>query len=292
MARRRRFSPATGDRAGWGAPASACSTSRSSRSGRTPAWPTTITSWTPASASVPTSSTSCVTIPIRTGRPTRSRHWSNAPGSTRFVRPWRPCPTSGSTAWSRRAASPSGRKEGGVLLDALHLQRCGNTVEDVRGLHPALLTYLQIADAPRRAHHCGPGRRTSSRGRSSAVTPPSGKASRPGKCRGRGSSTCPRCWRPFPPSCPSASKPPTSPTCGRGDTRSSAAVSTTQHAPCWTHVPRCRAVNRADPNPNAAKGPSAASSGAPSWARWRRSLRRPGRNPVPAPTPADRSRRC
>ncbi|MDR7299999.1 sugar phosphate isomerase/epimerase family protein [Haloactinomyces albus] len=38
---------------------------------------------------------------------------------------------------------------GGVLLDALHLQRCGDSVDDVRALDPALLTYLQIRAAPR-----------------------------------------------------------------------------------------------------------------------------------------------
>jgi sugar phosphate isomerase/epimerase len=40
---------------------------------------------------------------------------------------------------------------GGVLVDSLHLQRCGDTVEDVRSLDPGLLTHVQISDAPRAA---------------------------------------------------------------------------------------------------------------------------------------------
>ncbi|GAA0517163.1 sugar phosphate isomerase/epimerase [Saccharopolyspora erythraea NRRL 2338] len=39
---------------------------------------------------------------------------------------------------------------GGVLLDSLHLRRCGETLDDVRALDPDLLTYVQISDAPRR----------------------------------------------------------------------------------------------------------------------------------------------
>lgn len=50
---------------------------------------------------------------------------------------------------ARRVAERSAG--GGVLLDSLHLLRCGTTLDEVRALDPALLTYLQIADAPRHA---------------------------------------------------------------------------------------------------------------------------------------------
>jgi sugar phosphate isomerase/epimerase len=38
---------------------------------------------------------------------------------------------------------------GGVLLDALHIQRCGVSLGELAGVDPALLTYLQLCDAPR-----------------------------------------------------------------------------------------------------------------------------------------------
>jgi sugar phosphate isomerase/epimerase len=37
---------------------------------------------------------------------------------------------------------------GGVLLDALHIQRCGTPVSELAGVDPSLLSYLQICDAP------------------------------------------------------------------------------------------------------------------------------------------------
>jgi sugar phosphate isomerase/epimerase len=38
---------------------------------------------------------------------------------------------------------------GAVLLDALHIQRCGVSLSDVASVDPALLSYLQVCDAPR-----------------------------------------------------------------------------------------------------------------------------------------------
>jgi sugar phosphate isomerase/epimerase len=37
---------------------------------------------------------------------------------------------------------------GGILLDALHIQRCGVSVDEIAGVDPGLLTYLQLCDAP------------------------------------------------------------------------------------------------------------------------------------------------
>ncbi len=38
---------------------------------------------------------------------------------------------------------------GAVLLDALHIQRCGVSLGELAGVHPALLSYVQLCDAPR-----------------------------------------------------------------------------------------------------------------------------------------------
>ncbi len=37
---------------------------------------------------------------------------------------------------------------GGILLDALHIQRCGAEVGEIRRVDPRLLSYLQLCDAP------------------------------------------------------------------------------------------------------------------------------------------------
>lgn len=37
---------------------------------------------------------------------------------------------------------------GGILIDALHVQRCGVSLDALRGLDPALVTYVQVCDAP------------------------------------------------------------------------------------------------------------------------------------------------
>ena len=38
---------------------------------------------------------------------------------------------------------------GAILLDALHIQRCGVSLGELAGVHPALLSYVQLCDAPR-----------------------------------------------------------------------------------------------------------------------------------------------
>ncbi len=43
-----------------------------------------------------------------------------------------------------------GHPAGGVLIDALHLARCGATPHDVASIAPALLPYVQLCDAPAR----------------------------------------------------------------------------------------------------------------------------------------------
>lgn len=43
-----------------------------------------------------------------------------------------------------------GSDGGAVLLDTLHIYRCGVTASELAGLDPALLSYLQVCDAPRR----------------------------------------------------------------------------------------------------------------------------------------------
>jgi sugar phosphate isomerase/epimerase len=48
-----------------------------------------------------------------------------------------------------------GHPAGGVLIDALHLQRCGAGIDDIRAIEPDLLPYAQLCDAP--AHPAGTG---------------------------------------------------------------------------------------------------------------------------------------
>jgi sugar phosphate isomerase/epimerase len=45
------------------------------------------------------------------------------------------------------------RTGGGILLDTLHIQRCGASAAEIAAVDPALLTYLQICDAPRQQPH-------------------------------------------------------------------------------------------------------------------------------------------
>jgi sugar phosphate isomerase/epimerase len=42
----------------------------------------------------------------------------------------------------------AGSGGGGILIDALHVQRCGASLEALRELTPALVTYVQLCDAP------------------------------------------------------------------------------------------------------------------------------------------------
>jgi sugar phosphate isomerase/epimerase len=49
----------------------------------------------------------------------------------------------------RDAVAIARRSGGAILLDALHIQRCGVSVADIARVEPALLSYLQLCDAPR-----------------------------------------------------------------------------------------------------------------------------------------------
>lgn len=57
---------------------------------------------------------------------------------------WRP-------VWRLADAVEICRRSGGqILLDALHVQRCGTPLAEIAALDPALLSYLQLCDAPLR----------------------------------------------------------------------------------------------------------------------------------------------
>ena len=45
----------------------------------------------------------------------------------------------------------SGAKDGGVLIDSLHLARCGDLAKDIASFPPDLFPYAQISDGPARA---------------------------------------------------------------------------------------------------------------------------------------------
>ena len=45
---------------------------------------------------------------------------------------------------------------GGVLVDALHVQRCGVPLAALRAVDPALISYVQLCDAPLAAPGAGP----------------------------------------------------------------------------------------------------------------------------------------
>jgi len=45
----------------------------------------------------------------------------------------------------------SGAKDGGVLIDSLHLARCGDLAKDIASFPPDLFPYVQICDGPARA---------------------------------------------------------------------------------------------------------------------------------------------
>jgi len=47
---------------------------------------------------------------------------------------------------------------GGVLVDALHLERCSARPEDLAGIDPALLPYAQLCDGPRQVARATPDR--------------------------------------------------------------------------------------------------------------------------------------
>jgi sugar phosphate isomerase/epimerase len=47
------------------------------------------------------------------------------------------------------AVTIAGQTGGGILLDTLHIQRCGVSVAEIAAVDPGMLTYLQVCDAPR-----------------------------------------------------------------------------------------------------------------------------------------------
>jgi sugar phosphate isomerase/epimerase len=52
-------------------------------------------------------------------------------------------------------AIAAGSGGGGVLVDALHVQRCGVRLADLRAVDPALISYVQLCDAPLAAPGAG-----------------------------------------------------------------------------------------------------------------------------------------
>jgi sugar phosphate isomerase/epimerase len=72
----------------------------------------------------------------------------------RLARPYRVRPVVEFMAWlpvrtlAGAVAIVTGSDGAGLLLDALHVRRCGVTTAEVTALDPGLLTYLQLCDAP------------------------------------------------------------------------------------------------------------------------------------------------
>ncbi|MFD0488452.1 sugar phosphate isomerase/epimerase family protein [Saccharopolyspora spinosporotrichia] len=99
---------------------------------------------------------------------------------------------------------------GGVLLDSLHLRRCGETLDDVRALDPDLLTYVQISDAPRRLRVWIALRNRCHASRCAATTPPRWRASPRGCPPGTASWVCANCSMSCHRTSPSASRRRTS----------------------------------------------------------------------------------
>ncbi|HUY06839.1 MAG TPA: sugar phosphate isomerase/epimerase [Acidimicrobiales bacterium] len=56
-----------------------------------------------------------------------------------------------SLASAVRIVERSGAAEGGVLIDSLHLARCGDSAKDIASFRQDLFPYAQICDAPARA---------------------------------------------------------------------------------------------------------------------------------------------
>jgi sugar phosphate isomerase/epimerase len=77
----------------------------------------------------------------------------------RLARPYRVRPVIEFTAWrpirtlASAVAIARGSDGAGLLLDTLHIQRCGVTVAELAAVDPALLGYLQLCDAPARPPH-------------------------------------------------------------------------------------------------------------------------------------------
>ena len=72
----------------------------------------------------------------------------------RLARPYRVRPVIEFTAWrpirtlASAVAIARGSDGAGLLLDTLHIQRCGVTAGELAAIDPALLGYLQLCDAP------------------------------------------------------------------------------------------------------------------------------------------------
>jgi sugar phosphate isomerase/epimerase len=77
----------------------------------------------------------------------------------RLARPYRVRPVIEFTAWrpirtlDRAVEIARGSDGAGLLLDTLHICRCGVTPDELAGLDPALLGYVQLCDAPSRPPH-------------------------------------------------------------------------------------------------------------------------------------------
>jgi sugar phosphate isomerase/epimerase len=77
----------------------------------------------------------------------------------RLARPYRVRPVIEFTAWrpirtlASAVAIARGSDGAGLLLDTLHIQRCGVTAAELAAVDQALLGYLQLCDAPARPPH-------------------------------------------------------------------------------------------------------------------------------------------
>jgi len=77
----------------------------------------------------------------------------------RLARPYRVQPVIEFTAWrpirtlASAVAIARGSDGAGLLLDTLHIQRCGVTAAELAAVDPTLLGYLQLCDAPARPPH-------------------------------------------------------------------------------------------------------------------------------------------
>jgi sugar phosphate isomerase/epimerase len=77
----------------------------------------------------------------------------------RLARPYRVRPVIEFTAWrpirtlASAVAIARGSDGAGLLLDTLHIQRCGVTAAELAAVDPALLGYLQLCDAPTTLPH-------------------------------------------------------------------------------------------------------------------------------------------
>jgi sugar phosphate isomerase/epimerase len=81
----------------------------------------------------------------------------------RLARPYRVRPVVEFMAWlplrtlAGAVAVAQGSGGAGLLVDALHVQRCGVTTAELATVDPSLLGYLQLCDAPARMPHRPPG---------------------------------------------------------------------------------------------------------------------------------------